>query len=303
MPPLPLPRDISHEARQRLYAERLAGLQAKLTAVQNVTVDELAELLSELGGEIAGRVRRDYEIERASRNLAGMLSGLQQQIGVEAEQVWSRFAPQFRQQLEQAGNLGREAVDEMLVSLGEQALSPAAARAHQAEILSLQDFSADLIQVVQEDVISAVNQQLRLGVVGGLSPSELILNLEAILPVEGTRFARMQRGALRRAELIVKQELGRVYSLAQEVRGAQFAAQGVEVEKTWHHSGKVKGRAGHKLMDGQRRPMGEKFLNPLTGAELLYPRDPAASAKEAINCECWMGIESPRYRELFPVAA
>ncbi len=57
-------------------------------------------------------------------------------------------------------------------------------------------------------------------------------------------------------------------------------------------------RVGHVEMDGQERAIDEKFVNPLTGNELEYPRDPAAPAEEVVNCACYMTTVSKRFAEL-----
>lgn len=60
-----------------------------------------------------------------------------------------------------------------------------------------------------------------------------------------------------------------------------------ELERTWRH-GPVRrhSRDGHVKMNGQRRPWGVPFDNPLTGAQLMYPCDPNAPIRETAQCTC-----------------
>ena len=62
------------------------------------------------------------------------------------------------------------------------------------------------------------------------------------------------------------------------------------LRKQWRRSGALHARITHDHADGQVRPVDEKFM--VGGEELDFPRDPAGSAGNTINCGCqslpWM---------------
>jgi hypothetical protein len=97
----------------------------------------------------------------------------------------------------------------------------------------------------------------------------------------------------RRAEDIARTEGLRVAHRGSEELYRQAVERGdlqaEQIERTWnHHPGKKSSkndRAFHKVMHGQVRGYGEKFVSGL-GAELRYPGDPEASGEETISCAC-----------------
>lgn len=58
------------------------------------------------------------------------------------------------------------------------------------------------------------------------------------------------------------------------------------VKRIWRHSFSPNEREGHRMLHGQERGMGEPFVNPITGAVMMYPGDGPAS--ETINCRCYI---------------
>ncbi len=96
-----------------------------------------------------------------------------------------------------------------------------------------------------------------------------------------------------RAETIARTESQRIAHQGsdalyrQAIRRGDIDADQVECE--WlHHPGKKSSkydRQFHIVMHGQQRPWGEPFVSGL-GNELLFPGDPAAPAKETVNCAC-----------------
>lgn len=99
-----------------------------------------------------------------------------------------------------------------------------------------------------------------------------------------------------RAEFIYRQEMGAVYSQAQDLRRDQVVAHAPELQKIWVHDGHPGvARAGHVAMHGQRRDQDEPFLNPITREELQFPRDPNADIGETAGCTCDVFLYRPEY--------
>lgn len=297
----PLPRDISQAERKRLYVARLDQLQRDIAAMEAATVAEVEALVGKMAGEVAANVTRDYQIETAAEKIAASVKNLQGQTKETVNRIWADVEDKFRTQLQTAGNLGQEAIDELMTIMGENVLGEAAFNKAGIDNLKLMtDFSADLIVQVKDDIIQKVNTQIALGSTGGISPGEMIANIEDFIPTGTTRFASMTRGPLMRAEAIVRTEVGRLYSVAQQMRIDQFEDAGIKTFKVWNHSaGSAHPREGHIAMDGQKIKNDELFVNPETGEELRYPRDPAAPPSETINCGCYMTIESEKFGDLF----
>ncbi len=74
------------------------------------------------------------------------------------------------------------------------------------------------------------------------------------------------------------------------------------MDKVWRRSGKAHPRLSHALTDGQRRPWDKPFIlgvqvvaepEPTGGVRMMHPHDPAAPAKETINCGC-VCVPKPR---------
>ncbi len=286
------------------YLQELQAIRAELAALTNETIQELNGFFVQLGEELGGLVSREYDQARAAQSVAAAtneISKLQDLSEDKTRELWAAFETSFKDRLDAVQALGASGIDRLMDTLGEDVLGrEGLTRANLEEILLMKDLSADLIVDVLPDVINTVNTQIRLGVIGGISPSQMITNIEQFIPVTGS-LAGASRGALLRAERIVRTEMGRIYALAEQLRGEEYESEGVEVVKVWNHSGqavKDGARVGHVEMDGQERAIDEKFVNPLTGNELEYPRDPAAPAEEVVNCACYMTTVSKRFAEL-----
>jgi hypothetical protein len=156
-----------------------------------------------------------------------------------------------------------------------------------------------LVSSIKADIVKGINQNIQLGVFGGLAPGEIISNLTNFIPTEGTRWAKMENGLLLRAETIVRTEMNRILNQSNQMRAEQYKEEGVEVVKVWQHSGAENPHPGHPEMNGQERPIDEPFDNPVTGNQLMYPNDPAAPASETVNCGCYMLTTSKRFSDLF----
>jgi hypothetical protein len=60
--------------------------------------------------------------------------------------------------------------------------------------------------------------------------------------------------------------------------------------REWNHAGHgPDSRPGHVKLNGTQQKFGEPFVNPITGASLRYPGDPAAGPKETAQCRCALG--------------
>lgn len=101
-----------------------------------------------------------------------------------------------------------------------------------------------------------------------------------------------------RAETIARTESLRAVHEGTEELFRQATERGdvdhADLEREWvtgPHTGRDSPRPIHRVMDGQRRSLGDFFLDG-AGNRLAYPGDPSAPANTTINCRC---VVSTRY--------
>lgn len=68
----------------------------------------------------------------------------------------------------------------------------------------------------------------------------------------------------------------------------------VEVEKVWYSVGDNRVRPAHSEAHGQQQPIEEPYR--VDGEALRYPRDPAGSAGNVVNCRCYESYIQVRRR-------
>jgi hypothetical protein len=131
-----------------------------------------------------------------------------------------------------------------------------------------------------------IQRTLSLGLLGGKTPFETMQMIGKSLDDPG-RFKTIAQ----RAEMIVREEFGRVFRKAGQLR---LEAAGLHVsglKKQWLHAGHpAVPRLGHLALHGTVIGINERFeiIDPVTGEieAALHPKDTALSAKNTINCGC-----------------
>lgn len=89
-----------------------------------------------------------------------------------------------------------------------------------------------------------------------------------------------------RGETIAKTEAGRALSEAQDEALRQTLEDtGLTATRTWRATRDSRTRDTHVTLSGQTKPVGQPFES-VSGARLMYPRDPNAPASETVNCRC-----------------
>jgi uncharacterized protein with gpF-like domain len=136
-----------------------------------------------------------------------------------------------------------------------------------------------------------VDATLQRAALGSLSVQEAIDQVGRTLSDAGPF-----RSIAARAETIVRTEVLRIQSIATQAR---MKAQSQAVEKagwnlfkSWLTAGDVRVREAHIQAgkdyseDGNPGPISVDASFVVDGEELLYPRDPSASASNSCNCRC-----------------
>ncbi|MBN1495932.1 MAG: hypothetical protein JXA07_04130 [Spirochaetes bacterium] len=155
----------------------------------------------------------------------------------------------------------------------------------------MQGFTTDLVTNLTGDAVGKIQKELTMGIMGQKSPYEVMQAVGRNLKDKS-----IFRSIAARAELITRQECGRVLEAAQEARRQQAAEIIPDLGKEWCHAVHVRQpRVSHLAADGQKRKANEPF--DVGGEKLMYPRDPAGSAKNTIGCNCYTIPWHPNWEE------
>lgn len=141
------------------------------------------------------------------------------------------------------------------------------------QLSAIRAFMTDRLSDVASEIARKVNSQIGLVMIGTQTPGDAVSQIVAM--VEGGRG---------RAITIVRTEMGRAFSVAQQERQAQASEFLPGLKKQWRRSGKIHSRIEHDLADGQIVAVDEPFI--INRVRLMFPRDPKGPPGETINCGC-----------------
>jgi len=142
-----------------------------------------------------------------------------------------------------------------------------------APLLASRNFQTERMRDISSAAVRAANNEIGLVMVGVQSPGEAIGKV--------AKHISSSRG---RALTVVRTEMGRAFSTATQERLEQARTMLPGLKKEWRKSGKIHSRSAHDAADGQTVSVDKAFF--VGGEALMFPRDPAASAKNTINCGC-----------------
>lgn len=142
-------------------------------------------------------------------------------------------------------------------------------------LVAMRAFTVDRIKDVSAQVATQINDQLGRTMLGLQTPWEAAEQVSGLV----------REGGMRRANTIVRTQLGQAYSTAAQARQEQAAEVVPGMQKQWRRSGKLHSRYEHDAIDGQVRDVDKPFDLP-NGVQLMHPRDPAGPLAEIINCGC-----------------
>ncbi|MEM7047833.1 MAG: phage minor head protein [Pseudomonadota bacterium] len=180
--------------------------------------------------------------------------------------------------MSEASRIGVAITDQQLLAGGFN-IAARFPRLDLAQLEGLQSTMTKYMHGLTSNIIQLVDEEIQKVAVGIAAPSD------AITAIDG-----MVDGGRRRAKTVVRTELGRANSVATQARQEQAAAELPGLQKEWISSGKRFSRLTHDVADGQVVSVDQPFH---IGADLLmFPRDPAGSPEETINCGC---ISAPHH--------
>jgi hypothetical protein len=262
------------EKKKAFNAAVKAGVK-KRTAIQINTRDEIVRLLKLAQDNIALTLAsQPTDYQRWS------LPDLQFEINRMLQEFGEAGATVIGTAAGEAWQAGQDLTDKPLHAAGASELVAKLPRLDTGTLNAMRAFMTDRIKDIGVQGANKINSELGLVVIGAQSPGDAITRVKHILGDPSRA----------RAQTIVRTELGRVFSTSSHARMQQAIDNGANIQKKWIKSGKTHPRIGHNLAHGQTVPVNEPFNVPSStggaATKMMYPHDPAAPAKETINCGC-----------------
>lgn len=269
--------------RQR-FAREIRAITRRQNRLERDTIRSALSLLEDL------RKRISAEVTSAERFEEFRLKQLSQSVDELITQFTGQMIGQSNGAMNTAYNNGSDSVVLPLEAAGIQGRFN---RPGRQQVIALTDFSADLIRNIGDDMRGKINTQIRLGVLGGTSPFR---TMQAITGIMGTKApGRVVRGVAARAETILRTEMGRVYSIANQQQMDITAEDIPGLTKRWIATGDTRTRLTHLLVHIQTAANPIPYDQPFSvgGAKLLHPHDPSGPPGETINCRCTQQVVHP----------
>ena len=268
-----MPTPAEFAAELAIIRDRIDDLPNEV--VQNVLV-ELDRLRRRTLAEMADATPETFD-EYRLKQLEGTL-----------RQAMANFVQHYQTILtpaqQEAYGLGAELVARPLQASGLIVHTPQLSR---RQIEAMQGFQARLITNVGDATIGEITQEIRIGLLRGEGVPTIMRRVAGRITDPGP-FGSL---ALR-AEAITRTELGRIQAMATQASLEKTQAMVPDLMKEWKHS-RNKGpdaRDGHIEADGQRVNIMDAFsIRPNADypfEKIMFPRDPAASPRNSVNCGC-----------------
>jgi len=265
------------DSRAQAYAEQLFALTREAEALTPEALRRILVLLDAANREILADLART----EPSSYTAARLQALKAQVDRVLDQFGSRAGSDVNAAQQHAYTLTAQSVDATVAAAtGTLAVHPVV---DQAMLQVAQGYSADLITGLTQEMSAKINAAIQRAYLGGSSLQQLVAQIGTEL--EGGHFSGLFSQVGERAMTIATNEIMRVHSLASMARINALAAHHPDLKKRWKHIPVAKvPRIPHILADNQVRKPAEPFM--VGGEELQYPRDPAGTPGNTINCHC-----------------
>jgi len=255
--------------KERAFQRKIKALIAEADNLNDAAVKRVVKLLANARKEVAAVVASTeweiYRLPELKGAIERALHAFGDQYGIELREIQRGFWEH-----------GIDMVDLPIKTVG---IAQAIPQIDHTVLAIMQDFSADLVGGLSKSAVSKVNTELTLGLMGQKSPYEVMGAIGRNLKDKS-----IFKSIADRAEAITRTEAGRVLSAASHARKKKAALVVPGLMKEWRHShiSQVP-RLAHLAVEGQVRKVDEPFI--VGGEKLMYPRDPAGSAKNTVRCE------------------
>ena len=241
---------------QQQFAEKVRQLVAQSRALAPAARRTVLELLEEARKRVVGEISA---LDPASFQ-AAQLNALKLSID-RAMAEFARQASSGIQSLQaKAFQLGGASASEPLAAAGlESSILGSVSR---STLSIAQGYTADLVTALSIQAAAQVNAAIQRAFLGGQPLGEIIAQVGRAI-----------------------NEILRVQSIAAQARLEDLASRHPDLRKMWKHIPAARvPRPSHIVADGQVVEVAEPYL--VDGEELMYPRDPAGSPENTINCHC-----------------
>jgi len=254
-------------AFQKKVDELIANAQHMETAEVKKVIALLADARKDVAATVATTEWQAYRLPELKNAIDRALQSFGDKYGVELREAQRSF-----------WETGIEMVDFPIRQVGVYAAFPAI----DTTVLGImQGYGADLVKGLAKDAALRINNEITMGLMGQKTPFEVMEAVGANLK-DKSIFTSIAA----RAETITRTEAGRVLEAASQARLTEAAKLVPGLQKQWFHGAHVRmPRPSHLAAVGQIRDADKPF--DVGGEQLMYPRDPAGSAKNTINCSCY----------------
>ncbi|MBK8184282.1 MAG: hypothetical protein IPK63_15945 [Candidatus Competibacteraceae bacterium] len=263
-------------AKQRAYAASMNRVIKRFETMEDATVKQMVAFLEQYRRDIIGYMS---SVPDDSYFASFALGEIKANIENQTETLRQQLVTMQNGALQTAVADGVEMVVAPLMAAS---IEGAFFRSNVAQINVLMDYSADLIKGLAGDVIKAISSEIGRVGLGALTPYQAMQKVTDILGIQGGR--KIAGGIAARAETIVRTETNRAFSVATQSQMETSLQEFPELQKAWMSTGDFRTRNAHLSAHGQIVGVNDKFS--VGGEELAFPRDPAGSAKNTINCRC-----------------
>ena len=236
--------------------------------------------------ELLDEARKRILADLAGVNPSSFQAAQLRQLKASIDAAFAQFRGQATaaiNQLQSRGfDLGVGMVEQPLASAGIP--TPALGGLSRTTLGIAQGYTADLIQGLSADAAAKVNGAIQRAFLGGQPMTEIVEQIgQALAGDKGFTGIFSQVGE--RAVMVAETEILRVHSIAGQARLEETREHIPELKKQWRWVPAARApRITHQMASGQVREVNEAF--EVGGEELMYPRDPAGSPGNTINCHC-----------------
>jgi len=269
-------------AKQKAFDRKVKALVKKANQLEAAEVRRTIALLSAARKEIASTVASsDWQIYHLAELKAAV------------ERALTDFGNQYGIQLREAQReLWETGIDLVDLPLREVGIIQALPEIDTTALSILQGYGTDLVDGLSTDAAKKINTEITLGLMGQKSPVEVMGAIGRNLKSKS-----IFKSIAARAETITMTEAGRVLEAASQARKAAAARVVPGLQKQWHYGHSPKSpRPAHLAAHGQVRDVDKPF--DVGGEKLMYPKDPAGSAKNTIRCGCTSLPYHPRWDDI-----
>ena len=253
---------------------------------QRVTDKEIKRSVKVLK-DTRNRVIQDFQTLDPTEFQTFFLPQLKGQLESRLADLGADITSELNKSQERMFELAIDKADELVSAAGID-LSPTLVS---PELLSAtQTLSGELIVTVPQKLLSRLGNDIALGLMEQKSIGEVVADLRKSFDLETFQ-----------AERIARTEIMRTQSIAQHKRFENVVELQPGLLKTWRWSHKPDGRTGHAEAEltysSEPIPFGDPFMvAALAGGKkepMQFPRDPAGSASNVINCGCVHLLQRP----------